>query len=110
MKTKVIDGVFHFDIQLTFPISITEQYFDFDVDKQVDQLEKMLDEQFNAQYKDLIAKLQKHKVDPIGLGDYARAYQYDTWKKVQEHWDEAFAKAEINVTVKVDVKNIGSQM
>ncbi|WP_374987756.1 Ger(x)C family spore germination C-terminal domain-containing protein [Paenibacillus sp. R14(2021)] len=38
-------------------------------------------------------------MDPIGVGLYARAYQYKAWKKVQENWGDAFSKADVSVNI-----------
>ncbi|PWV99442.1 spore germination B3/GerAC like protein [Paenibacillus cellulosilyticus] len=53
-------------------------------------------------------KLQKNKLDPIGIGDYARAYEYTAFSKVQEHWEDAFKEAEIHYDVRVTLADVGA--
>ncbi|PAE39397.1 Ger(x)C family spore germination protein [Bacillus sp. 7884-1] len=98
---------FHFDIQLNMPIYFKERLFTFDTVKNEKKMEKMIEEQLEKQFKNLIQDFQEHEIDPIGLGMYARAYQYDSWKKVQNQWGEAMGKAEFNVSVKIDIKDSG---
>ncbi|MDZ7542436.1 Ger(x)C family spore germination protein, partial [Clostridium perfringens] len=44
----------------------------------------------------------------IGLGPYARAYEYAQWKKVQDDWGEVLSNADIKVNVKVKVNGTGT--
>lgn len=58
--------------------------------------------------KGFIKKVQENKIDPIGLGLYARAYHYEQYKKVEEHWGEALSKSNINVSLDVDIQSMGA--
>ncbi|NOV02859.1 Ger(x)C family spore germination protein [Paenibacillus planticolens] len=98
---------FHFDVELDLPIRLTEKLFAFDVEKDEGELEEMINRQLNKRMKELIDKLQKKQLDPIGLGTFARAYQYSAWEKVDNRWGEAFSKAEVNVRVKTTIKDMG---
>jgi len=68
----------------------------------------MIEQEVKSKFERLIKKIQDHKIDPIGLGLYARAYQYEQYKKVEDHWAEALAEAKINVSVDVDIKSMGA--
>ncbi|MNY44410.1 hypothetical protein D3C86_1794380 [compost metagenome] len=59
------------------------------------------------QFENLLKKIQKHQIDPIGLGLYARAHEYRQYKKVENHWGEALSEADIQVSVKVVLGSIG---
>lgn len=107
LKVSYIQNKFHFDIQLTMPVQLTEKYFSVDVKNDAPKLEAELNKQLEMKVKALVAKMQKHEIDPIGLGDYARGYHFKTWEIVQDEWGHAFSEAEIKVTVKTKIKNMG---
>lgn len=107
VKVTYSQDRFHFDVQLNLPLRLTEKLFTLDIEQEGTKLENMINKQLNKQMKELIDKFQTHQIDPIGLGLFARAYQYAEWKKIDDHWGEAFAKAEVNVNVKTIVKDNG---
>ncbi|MZQ82443.1 Ger(x)C family spore germination protein [Paenibacillus sp. 5J-6] len=107
VKVTYSQDQFHFDVVLNLPIFITEKLFALDVDKEGKKLEKMIKTQLDTQMKELIDKFQKYQIDPIGLGLFARAHEYEAWKKVDDHWGEVLAKSEVNVHVNAVVKDVG---
>jgi Ger(x)C family germination protein len=107
IKTAYRDGRFQFDIRIRSYITLSERGFPFDVEKKSGKLEKMIEKQLDQQFENLVKKIQKHKIDPIGLGLYARAYEYKEWQKVQDDWGEALSKADMKINVKVKVKSMG---
>ena len=107
IKTAYRNGRFQFDIRIRSYATLSEREFPFDVEKKSGELEKMINKQLDQQFENLIKKIQKHKIDPIGLGLYARAYEYKAWQKVQDDWGEALSKADIKINVKVKVKSMG---
>jgi hypothetical protein len=60
--------------------------------------------------KALVAKMQRHEIDPIGLGLYARAYQFKAWEHVQDEWGHAFSKADVRIHIKTKIKNMGETL
>ncbi|MEC0269653.1 Ger(x)C family spore germination protein [Paenibacillus anseongense] len=107
VKVTYSQDQFHFDVVLNLPLFLTEKLFVLDADKEGKKLEKMIKTQLDKQMKELIDKFQKHQIDPIGLGLFARAHTYGDWKKVEDRWGEVFAKAEVNVQVNPIVKDVG---
>ncbi|WEK54109.1 MAG: Ger(x)C family spore germination protein [Candidatus Cohnella colombiensis] len=109
-KTKVAfkDNGFIFDVQIKMGVVITERLFLYDAKNKTPELEKQIQEELQTQIEQLLDKIQGAKIDPIGLGLYARAYEYSDWKKVAESWDEAFSNAKVNVKVKVRIRAHGS--
>ncbi|SEM91066.1 Ger(x)C family spore germination protein [Paenibacillus sp. OV219] len=107
IRTSYKDGRFQFTFDIGLPIQITERLFDYDVQDDAHKLEKMINEQLDNKLRELVGKFQKNKVDPIGLGLFARAYQYHNWKKVQNDWPEAFAEAKIDVHAHTSIKDYG---
>lgn len=107
INTNVKNNQFVFDIQMDMDIILTERLFPFDNETMSKQLEQLLAQQIKKDCDALVKKLQQHRIDPIGMGIYARAYQYEEWKKVENDWGKAFSKAKINITPKVDIRNFG---
>ena len=107
IKTAYRNGRFHYDIRIRSYATLTEREFPFDVEKKSGELEKMIEKQLVQQFEKLIKKIQKHKIDPIGLGLYARAHEYKAWQKVQDDWGTALSKADIKINVEVKVKSMG---
>jgi Ger(x)C family germination protein len=109
VKKKVkYNGRFVFDINVNSKITLTEQLFPYDIEKNHAKLEKSIANELEDEFSQLICKMQKAQVDPLGLGLYARAYTYPEWKKVQGHWGETFAKSKINIHVNTEIRSIGT--
>ncbi|SDW12551.1 Ger(x)C family spore germination protein [Paenibacillus sp. CF384] len=107
VKVSYSNNRFRFDIRLKLPIHLTEQMFRYDAEKKTPELEAMINKQLEQEMNKLVKKIQHNKLDPIGLGLYARAFQYQAWKKVQNDWGGALAKAEVNVHVESELKDHG---
>ncbi len=109
VKTKVrYDHHFIFHIDVKMQISITERLFPFNTRKDVAKLQKAIETKLEADFKQLIKKIQAAEIDPIGLGRYARTYTYPEWKKVQNEWNKALAKGDVNVNVSVKIAGMGT--
>ncbi|MFC4304025.1 Ger(x)C family spore germination protein [Cohnella boryungensis] len=107
IKTSYLDDRFIFDIKITLPASLSELMFPHDIREQAKELGKKLSYLAQEQFAELIKQFQQRRIDPIGLGIYARAYEYKQFKKVQDRWADAFAEAKVNVKVDVKVKATG---
>lgn len=111
VKTKIKSGYkqnkFQFDIKVKMTINIVERLFP-EEKLNKEQLAREIEKELKKHIEDLMKKIQKKKIDPIGLGLYARAYQYTHYKKVENNWGEALAESDINVSVKVDINSNGA--
>jgi Ger(x)C family germination protein len=107
VKTKYDQGQFHFNYKIHMTVSIIERLFPEDRVKE-HELEKMIEKELKSRIEDLIKRIQENKIDPIGLGLYARAYHYEQYKKVEEHWGEALSKSNIDVSLDIDIEAMGS--
>jgi hypothetical protein len=109
-KIKTTYGLeqFNYDIQIKLSAFIAEKLFTLDTGDKSNQLEQLIQDQLNQKFAALFKKLQKNKVDPLGMGLYARAYQYKEWKKVQGNWAETFSEAKVSVKVKVKIIDSGN--
>lgn len=98
---------FQFDIRIKMWTELSEVLFPLDQRYTEKELEKILAAQLKKEIERLIRSFQKHSIDPIGLGRYARAYQYEQFKKVQDQWSESFAKAEVHIDTKIRIQSSG---
>ncbi|WP_110112051.1 Ger(x)C family spore germination protein [Bacillus sp. CGMCC 1.16541] len=106
MKVRFKGDTFLFNLNYTLPISITEVMND-DINKDRKKFTKDIERALTNEFAQLIDSLQENEVDPIGLGKYARAFQYRKWEKVEDDWGKAFKEATVKVKVKVDIKEEG---
>ncbi|MED1800664.1 Ger(x)C family spore germination protein [Brevibacillus porteri] len=106
-KTDYVSDKFKFDINVQMRVVLTERLFKLDIRKEAKKLEQEIEQEMTKRMKKLIHKIQTAKIDPIGLGIYARAYEYEHWKPVKERWGETLAKADVKVSVKVIIAGMG---
>lgn len=111
IKTKIAtsyqNGRFVFDFHIKMTIGLSEHLFPYDVAHDANKLEKQAAEQMKAQMEQVIRSFQKHQIDPIGLGIYARAFEYKAFKKVEDHWGEAFQDADVHVKLDLTIGAMG---
>lgn len=108
IKTSYRDDKFRFDIQIKMPVVLTERLFPYEVERQGKQLDKAISEQMQKLFENLVKKIRKYHIDPIGLGLYARAYEYKQYKKAEDHWGETLSEADIQVSVKATIEGMGT--
>ncbi|MCP1307505.1 Ger(x)C family spore germination protein [Paenibacillus tyrfis] len=108
IKTAYNEGKFRFDVAIHLSGALTQRLFPFDFAKKGGELEAAIEKQLEKQFSDVLKKFQSQKVDPVGFGIYARAHHYKEYKQVQQQWPEVFAKADVNVKVKLTLKSSGA--
>ncbi|WP_028399065.1 Ger(x)C family spore germination protein [Ectobacillus panaciterrae] len=108
IHTEYSHDKFRFDIHVNMYIELSERLFPFNMKKNSDKLEQMVEKQLKMQLGNFIKKIQKHKIDPIGLGVYARAYQNKHYEQVQDRWGKALGEATINISVDVTTRSMGA--
>ncbi|MFC3885848.1 Ger(x)C family spore germination protein [Bacillus songklensis] len=99
---------FSFDVKMNLDISIAERTFDVKMEKEQEQLAAIIADQLEKELNGLIRKVQKKHLDPFGFGWYARAYQYQQWKKVDNRWPDEFSRAAVTVTPTIKIKTYGA--
>ncbi|WP_144489764.1 Ger(x)C family spore germination protein [Bacillus thuringiensis] len=99
---------FIFDIQINMGTEIIEEFPDSAMAIDSKELEKAISRQLKKEITQLIGKIKHAKIDPIGLGIYARAFKYKNWVSHEQNWGNELSKAKININVNVKVRDIGS--
>ncbi|MFD0693322.1 Ger(x)C family spore germination protein [Paenibacillus sp. GCM10027628] len=107
-KISYTNGRFDIDVKLKLNVSITERTFDMDIKENNKKFEDHIAKEITKEVEKLIKKFQKNAIDPVGFGIYARGSQNKEWKKVENNWEEEFAKASIHVSTKVTIKGKGT--
>ncbi|WP_152396823.1 Ger(x)C family spore germination protein [Paenibacillus guangzhouensis] len=107
IRTSYKQGRFGFDIHYKMITRVTERTFPFNLTLHKQQLQKQLDSLLQRDLMALIHKIQKNRIDPIGLGILAQAYQYQAWKKAKDHWGDALSEADIRLSVKTEMLDSG---
>lgn len=110
IKTRYRNDRFAFDIKMDMDITVTERMFRFDQENKSKEFEQMVAKQIKKECQAMVKKIQKQKVDPMCFGMYAQAFQYREWKKVEDDWGKAFAKAEVNIMPVVHIRSFGVSM
>ncbi|PEJ59085.1 spore gernimation protein [Bacillus sp. AFS002410] len=106
---KYHDGKYQFNINFKLPVAITESPIklnDNSEGKLIKEIENDLQKDLNL----FVKSLQNDKVDPIGLGLFARSFKYSEWKKVEDNWASAFQQSKIKVKVKIILVDKGLSM
>ncbi|TCP59132.1 Ger(x)C family germination protein [Tumebacillus sp. BK434] len=107
VRTGWSQGAFQFEMKLKLNAEITEVSAESYHEQNIKAVEKMIATELQKEFQKLITKLQRLEVDPLGLGLYARAYQFKHWREAEKNWPAAFAKAKIHVTTDVTIENYG---
>src|SRR5699024_9182194 len=80
VKVNYEKGKFIFHLDFHLPIFFTERMFSTNMNKNANKMEQKIATEMKKNIQQLVKKIQKQELDPFGLGTYARAYQYETWK------------------------------
>ncbi|HHT7188352.1 TPA: Ger(x)C family spore germination protein [Bacillus cereus] len=107
VDTSYNDNHFKFNIGMNLNVSISELTFPTDIEKDQRQLTALITKKLNKDLNELIHKIQKQQLDPFGFGDYARAFQYEEWKQVENDWPSAFSKSSVKITPTIKILESG---
>ncbi|MGH1287822.1 Ger(x)C family spore germination protein [Bacillus toyonensis] len=99
---------FIFNIQIDMGTEIIEEFPYSDTSMDGRELEKAISKQLKKEITQLIKKIKQAKIDPIGLGLYARAFQYKNWISHEQNWGNELSKSQVNIKVNIKVRDVGS--
>ncbi|MCQ6275180.1 Ger(x)C family spore germination C-terminal domain-containing protein [Bacillus sp. V3B] len=72
------------------------------------KIQKLNNQYVQEHILETIQTVQKdYGVDIFGFGEVVARQDYKNFKKVQDHWDEAFQDAEIDVEVDTKIRRAG---
>ncbi|TYP68668.1 Ger(x)C family spore germination protein [Paenibacillus methanolicus] len=96
------------NIHLKIRGEVLEYHGKLNLQKSSDQreLEKRMKAYVEKETKLLVEKMQKQRLDPLGIGQHARnSMRYAQWKKLD--WREMIPDLKFNITADVKIKDIG---
>lgn len=108
IKPSYADERFRFDVGIRIAAGVMEKLPYVDIEERRQQIEAACAEQIRLKFQDLIDKLRKNKVDPVGFGIYARAYEHAAFERVKSNWGEAFGRSDVRIRVQVSFADEGS--
>jgi spore germination protein KC len=74
------------------------------------QFEKKAEKNIKNRISETIKKVQsEYGLDIFGFGETLRRSDYKKFKKVEDHWDEEFAKGDVDITVRVQIRRAGTK-
>jgi hypothetical protein len=73
----------------------------------LEDVERRLESVLAADIAAAFRKTQSLRVDPFGLGFTVSARQPELWERYKDVWPDAFASAEVRVSVKADIVRAG---
>ncbi|MBN6188826.1 Ger(x)C family spore germination protein [Aneurinibacillus sp. BA2021] len=108
IKQTYENGRFSFEVKLKLHAMLAERTFAMNMKRDKKKLEQIIAEQMGKECNALVTKVQKQRLDPFGFGWQVRAFQYEHWKKVKDHWPDAFAEASVRIVPEVEITNNGA--
>lgn len=107
LETEVREDNLLVNMKLSFDLTLDEYRWN-GIDEEVNQkaLEEAIARSIESDYVQLFNYMQEIGSDPVGIGDMMRAKHNDTWRSIE--WQDAYKNAEINIDVKVDIKQLGA--
>ncbi|ETI67720.1 Ger(x)C family spore germination protein [Neobacillus vireti] len=67
--------------------------------KEIEKIDKLVEEEIKKQILTTVKEAQKMKSDIFGFGERVHRKDPKLWKKIKSNWDEHFAELEVNVKV-----------
>ncbi|MDP5276767.1 Ger(x)C family spore germination protein [Chengkuizengella axinellae] len=108
-KTKVMreDNQFsiHYDIEMSGSLEGYSGDQTLKEDTVQKEIEIKINNALNREMKEMLLFLQKHKVDPIGVGGSIRnSLSYAEWKKL--NWEETYPNINFSIDVSMKIRNV----
>ncbi|SEM81734.1 Ger(x)C family spore germination protein [Lihuaxuella thermophila] len=78
--------------------------------KHLEKVEKAIHDEVRRQVGRSLHKIhQEYRADVAGFGNQLRIRYPEVWEKVKKDWDNEFSRARVNYTVKVQIRDFGTQ-
>ncbi|WP_261301564.1 Ger(x)C family spore germination protein [Paenibacillus andongensis] len=110
IKPDIVGNQLKFKVDIKGKGDLLENNSRLDVGKTNNQnlIKKALENQVEHDMKVFLHKIQtQYKTDIVGFGQQLQRINPQKWRTVEEQWDQYFAKAEISVSVKLNINNTG---
>ncbi|MFP5109255.1 Ger(x)C family spore germination protein [Neobacillus sp. C211] len=102
---KDTDSKVTFNLTLKSMVKDYPDWLDLRKNKNNILLKKQLEKQMKKDFKKLFVKLQEHQVDPLGIGDLARAYSKE-WNE-REFYEKVYPTIAFDINIKLELFQAG---
>ncbi|MEK0317047.1 Ger(x)C family spore germination protein [Cohnella sp. 56] len=110
IKGKVEDGRPRIDVRLDAEGNIGEMEcaMNLQTPQSIRWLESKLDEQLENSMKSVIAQAKAYRADIFGFGSAIHRADFRAWRRLEDHWEEAFAELPVHIAVRAKIRRTGS--
>ncbi|MDQ1003412.1 spore germination protein KC [Neobacillus niacini] len=111
VKGKMENGNPKISIQVTTEGDVGEVACEFDLSKpeKIKQLNKKYQNWIKERIELAIKTVQEeYQSDIFGFGEVIHRADPKAWKRLQKNWDQEFAKLEVTVNVKAEIRRLGT--
>lgn len=106
VKPGYVNGLPRFDIRLSATADIVESDCGKSISEIREEVENELNDKLKGEIQSLLDKTQQvYRTDVMKLGDLFRNRFPLEWRTVGSKWDEMFAEADIDVTVRTNIRS-----
>jgi len=110
LKGQIINGKPHIqvDVQLESYVATNQCKQTLDSKEIYHKFEDLAAKNLEEQISGTIQKVQKkYGIDIFGFGEVVNRQDHQHFKEIQDHWDEVFSTAEIDVNARVNISRAG---
>lgn len=106
---KIREGKYAADINIWIEGGVLEYIGNLDLTKSDrKKLERLIGEYVTKRTEQILAKLQRYRTDPVGIGQHVRnSMAYSVWK--ESDWSDLYANMEFRVHTRFIIKNFGNR-
>ncbi|MBB6447328.1 Ger(x)C family spore germination protein [Bacillus benzoevorans] len=110
LKGKLVNGTpeIHIDLSMLGYLMGSDCGYPLDKPDSYTKIEKLTEKYVEEHIAETIKKVQQdYGVDIFGFGEVIQRQDYQQFKKVKDHWDEAFRNAKVTITTDVLITDAG---
>ncbi|TVX78536.1 Ger(x)C family spore germination protein [Peribacillus simplex] len=109
--TTVKDGIpyLKMDVKGIAEIEEIKGLYTLENDKDLQPIEKCVEEEIKKEIKKMIALTQKYQTDTLGFGKQLSFQHPSQWKNYRKSWSSLYQKAQTEVHVDISIKTAGSR-
>ncbi|MDD2418211.1 MAG: Ger(x)C family spore germination protein [Oscillospiraceae bacterium] len=95
------------EIEGVFSVGELMGFEEMDTKQIVDELKKGAEQAIRKEIMSCFKSVQSMKADIYGFGDYINKHHPKKWKTLKPQWEELFPSLELDLKIKVEIKDTG---